>query len=64
MSFSVQRDRQLIRDLLQEIEQYRARNHKEKEERDKSEQQRVHEATHKLSGAKLDEEGQTVGKMC
>ena len=47
-----------------QIEQYGTRRHKEKEEGDKSEKLRVHEATHELFEAKLDEEGQTVGRMC
>ncbi|XP_003385088.1 PREDICTED: protein phosphatase 1 regulatory subunit 37-like isoform X2 [Amphimedon queenslandica] len=41
-----QRDRQLIKDLLGEMEKYRARNHKEKEEREREEAKRIHEASH------------------
>lgn len=43
-----QRDRQLIKDLLGEMEKYRARNHKEKEEREKEEARRIHEASHNV----------------
>ena len=47
----MQRDRQLIKDLLGEIEKFRARNHKEKEERERDEARRIHEASHdKRSG--------------
>lgn len=44
-----QRDRQLIKDILGEMEKYRSRNHKEKEEKEKEEAKRVHEATHASS---------------
>ena len=55
---------QFVQECLQVIEEFRARDHKEKENKDKSEQQRAHEATHKLSEAKLAEEDQAVGKVC
>ena len=42
----MQRDRQLIKDLLGEMEKYRGRNHKEKEEREREEARRIHEASH------------------
>lgn len=45
----MQRDRQLIKELLGEMDKYRARNHKEKEERDREEIKRTHEATHAQS---------------
>jgi protein phosphatase 1 regulatory subunit 37 len=58
-----QRDRQLIKELLSEMEKYRARNHKEKEEQVREEIKRIHEATHKkLAGELSPEATLPIGK--
>ena len=45
------------------MDKHRARNHKEKENREKAEAQRVHEDTHaKTAGKVTDDTGLTTGK--
>lgn len=45
-SLLLQRDRALIKDLLQEVDRYSSRNQKEREERAELERRRQHEAQH------------------